>query len=317
MQHLKDIRVDIVSLVDRAAVRDPQRKSEPRRFVLTKRDAGDGDAATKEKGAGMPADTAEKSEGLNIEALSKDEQETLKGLLSKMGGASEKVDGERFPGDGDLDDERSAGTLKSKGDAGHEAGSDGPGKGGGLTDSGSEATKNEDGVPAGLSKAEFDALPEAAKTALTKAHETTGTLAAELAKADQRSAEALEIAKRESDLRVTSEFIAKAETDYSDLSVTPSEFGPVLKRASEKLAKEDFAVLETVLKGANEAVSQGLIMKEQGRGGEVQKASDPEKALIAKADEIRKSDTSLSASASFLQAVRDNPDLARGYEAAR
>jgi hypothetical protein len=35
---LVDIDVDFVSLVDRAAVRDPQRKSEPRRFLLMKRE---------------------------------------------------------------------------------------------------------------------------------------------------------------------------------------------------------------------------------------------------------------------------------------
>jgi len=38
MAQLKDLRVDFVSLVDRAAVRDPQNKSEPRRFLLYKRE---------------------------------------------------------------------------------------------------------------------------------------------------------------------------------------------------------------------------------------------------------------------------------------
>jgi hypothetical protein len=38
MTQLTDIHVDWVSLVDRAAVRDPQNKSEPRRFLLWKRE---------------------------------------------------------------------------------------------------------------------------------------------------------------------------------------------------------------------------------------------------------------------------------------
>ena len=38
MPQLKDLDVQFVSLVDRAAVRDPQRKSEPRRFILMKRE---------------------------------------------------------------------------------------------------------------------------------------------------------------------------------------------------------------------------------------------------------------------------------------
>ena len=35
---LQDLKVDWVSLVDRAAVRNPQNKSEPRRFLLYKRE---------------------------------------------------------------------------------------------------------------------------------------------------------------------------------------------------------------------------------------------------------------------------------------
>lgn len=40
MPQLIDLDVQFVSLVDRAAVRDPQRKSEPRRFLLSKRAGG-------------------------------------------------------------------------------------------------------------------------------------------------------------------------------------------------------------------------------------------------------------------------------------
>jgi hypothetical protein len=41
MPQLIDLDVDYVSLVDVAAVRDPQRKSEPRRFLLRKREGAD------------------------------------------------------------------------------------------------------------------------------------------------------------------------------------------------------------------------------------------------------------------------------------
>jgi hypothetical protein len=40
MAQLKDLRVDTVSFVDRAAVRDPQRKDEPRRLLLWKAEGG-------------------------------------------------------------------------------------------------------------------------------------------------------------------------------------------------------------------------------------------------------------------------------------
>jgi hypothetical protein len=50
MAQLQDLQVDWVSLVDRASVRDPQAKSEPRRFLLYKRD---GSLDTAEKVAEM------------------------------------------------------------------------------------------------------------------------------------------------------------------------------------------------------------------------------------------------------------------------
>lgn len=41
MPVLKDIQVDWISFVDRAAMRDPQNQSEPQRFLITKREGAD------------------------------------------------------------------------------------------------------------------------------------------------------------------------------------------------------------------------------------------------------------------------------------
>lgn len=74
--------------------------------------------------------------------------------LRKVGGNSERVTGERFLGDDDLDDERDATTLKARCDAGHEVY---------VEDGGLELTKAEGAylglLEAGTGLAKTDAPP--------------------------------------------------------------------------------------------------------------------------------------------------------------
>lgn len=65
MSRLTDVRADVVSLVDRAAVRDPSNPTEPQRFLLWKAEKGSGNV--NQTGGEMPTD--------NTAALSKAEQE--------------------------------------------------------------------------------------------------------------------------------------------------------------------------------------------------------------------------------------------------
>lgn len=77
----------------------------------------------------------------------------------------------------------------------------------------------------------------------------------EIAKAEQRAAEAEAIAKSERDLRLTREYIAKAAT-YGVPGVTPEELGPVMLRAAESLSHEDCTVLHKAFSSAGDAFAE-------------------------------------------------------------
>ena len=73
----------------------------------------------------------------------------------------------------------------------------------------------------------------------------------EIAKAQKRAERAESVAKAERDLRLTREYIAKAQS-YS-LPVPAEVLGPVLKRCTEALSKQDCEILAQCLDSASEA----------------------------------------------------------------
>jgi|SRR3954470_6889813 hypothetical protein len=73
----------------------------------------------------------------------------------------------------------------------------------------------------------------------------------EINKAQRRAARAESVAKAERDLRLTREYITKAEA-YS-LPVPANVLGPVLKRCSESLSREDCNILAQCFDSASEA----------------------------------------------------------------
>lgn len=121
---------------------------------------------------------------------------------------------------------------------------------------------------------------------------------------EKKADEALQIAKAEQDKRETAEFIAKAEELGQDV-----EFGPVLKAISAAVESDTFEKLEAVLKAAHEQAKAAGLYKEIGRSGGAGTAGSAEAELTAKADEIRKADTSLSAEQALEKAYTDNPEL--------
>jgi hypothetical protein len=72
----------------------------------------------------------------------------------------------------------------------------------------------------------------------------------EIAKAQKRAERAESVAKAERDLRLTREYIAKAQR-YS-LPVPAEVLGPVLKRCTESLSKQDCEILAQCLDAASE-----------------------------------------------------------------
>jgi len=151
-----------------------------------------------------------------------------------------------------------------------------------------KAAKPED-QPQPLDKS---ALPEPVRLALEKAEADARTQAERLEKAEKHAEESDKLAKAERDERLTRDFIAKAEL-FKALPFKAAEFGPVLKSASEKLSKDQFAELERVLTAADEQIAKGDLFKEQGSGGDGTPADGLDE-MTRKAEELRKSDPSLS-----------------------
>jgi hypothetical protein len=147
-------------------------------------------------------------------------------------------------------------------------------------------------------------LPPAVVARLEKAE----TEAQELRKSAE---EATSLAKAERDIRVTREFVAKAEK-FTSLTVDPAVFGPVLKSASEKLTADESAELDRVLKAADEQLRQSGLLKEAGVSGDA-KATGPEGELAQKAEELRKADPSLTDARARIKVMEGDKRLQQAY----
>ena len=73
----------------------------------------------------------------------------------------------------------------------------------------------------------------------------------EISKADERARAAEEIAKAERELRLTKDYIAKADT--YNLPIPGDELGPVLMRMAETMSYDDCSVIAKALDAASEA----------------------------------------------------------------
>jgi chromosome segregation ATPase len=260
MPELKNLDVQWVSLVDRAAVRDPENQTEPMRFLVWKREHHD------EGGHMTPEETRaalEKTEG---------ERDELKSQLEKAQADSE---------------EHKAALEKAQTDLNA------------LTAKVSELTKDET-----VEEIDKSDLPPAVRERLEKAEADAQALAERLEKAEKNAAS-------ERDERLSKEFVTKAEA-FKALPVKATEFGAVLKSASEKLSKDEYEHLEGVLKAADEQIAAGDLFKEQGRGG----TSMQDGALAEateKAQELRKADSTLSAEQALDRVFQNDRALQERY----
>lgn len=179
-----------------------------------------------------------------------------------------------------------------------------------------EETGMADGVPVKKDDGTWDlsGVPEAQRAGvevILKAHDAqVDELRSEIEKRDERLGEAEQIAKAERDKRETAEYVAKA-AELDKLSADPADFGAVLKTVAGAVDAETFEKLEAVLKAANEAVAQGDLYAEFGRGGAA--PTDAEARIEKAAEEIRKADTSLTREQAIERALADNPELYDEY----
>jgi hypothetical protein len=123
-------------------------------------------------------------------------------------------------------------------------------------------------------------------------------------KAEKRAQEAETIAKAERTERLMREFVSKAQA-LPMIAENPNDLGVLLM----ELHALDPAVatkMETVLKAANEAITKGDLFSEIGRyGGATTMAPEVESA----ANEIRKSDPTMTNEQAMAKAYELNPDL--------
>lgn len=118
--------------------------------------------------------------------------------------------------------------------------------------------------------------------------------------------EAEKIAKTERDIRLDREFISKAAA-LPNISTNPDELGGLLRRVTEAVSAEDAAAIEGILKSANEQIAKGLLFNEYGRYGA---PYTTDASVVAKAEELRKADPSLTPEQAQAKVYAENPDLA-------
>lgn len=272
--HLQGLTVTRVSLVDRAAVRDPADPTQPRRFVMYKAETaptpneGDDDVST------TTIDKAELDPAVRA-ALEKAEKDAADAqeLVEKAGK--------------DMKAEKEA---REKAEAERD-----------------QLKKDETVQDEPIDKAD---LPEPVRAALEKAEKDGADMREALAKAEKNAADAHDLAKAEESRRITQEFITKAETgDLRGLPGAPNEMGPVLKALSEA-APEAYATLEkSVLLPAVAQIRESNLFKEAGAGGE----GPPPESSVGKfrkaVADLQKSETGLSKSAAMERVRREQPDL--------
>lgn len=281
---LHDLQVDFVSFVDRAAVRDSVQQSEPMRFLLTKAEQ-QGLVVWKRDHNNNPGDPMSPEEKAALEKAQADEKAaTERATKAEADLAATKTDLTKAQ-------EQIEALTKSVDEIKEAAG-----------------IKDE---PVALDKSE---LSPAMRAHVEKMEADQAALAERVAKAEQDAADEARVAKAERDERLTREFVGKAES-YKSLSQKPAEFGPVLKAASEKLTKDEYAEIERVLTAADNALHTAGVFAEQGRSGDGPQGDDTAIAKATKAAaEIRKNDSSITPAGALQQVFKADPELASRYQ---
>jgi hypothetical protein len=310
MPQLTDLDVEWVSLVDRAAVRDPVEQSEPNRFLIWKRDQSQGghpmSNLTKELLAQL-GDPVEKEDALGKLVERAEDSDTAALAVS---GAARLLHTVKS----DLTPEALAEVVKAAGLELPE-----PEAQVFKAENAAEVVKALKGadVPEAVVKEVEEALATAAEKAELEKADLFPAVKAALAKAEEdrkeatrKAEEAERIAKEERDTRLNKEFVVKAE-GFKGLTVEAAKFGPILKAASEKLDKSDFDELDRILKAADEQIVKGELFKEAGGHGPA--PSDAFEEATRKAEELRKSDSSLTKEQALEKALDADSDLQSRY----
>jgi len=124
--------------------------------------------------------------------------------------------------------------------------------------------------------------------------------------------EAMDLVKKLQDEKLDSEYIAKAK-QFPTVITAPDQVGVVLKRIAIA-SKDDYQVIEAVLKVAEEMVSRNnVILKEFGvQGGDA--AGGSWTKIEKKAQEYMKGDAKMTKEQAVAKVMRDEPKLYAEYQ---
>ncbi len=124
--------------------------------------------------------------------------------------------------------------------------------------------------------------------------------------------EAVDLAKRLEQEKLEGEFVTKAK-QFSKVVTKPEQLGPVLKRIADH-SKEDYQVIEAVLKAAEEMATRAdLLYKELGSGADLG-GGDAWDRIEKKAEEIKKHQPEITKEAAIQKAINENPALYTEYQ---
>jgi len=163
-----------------------------------------------------------------------------------------------------------------------------------------------------------DDSAEARKGEIDKSHLTPEVRALvekaekDATEATAKAAAAEALAKEERDRRLDREYLAKAES-FKFLGADTGELAPLLKSANATLGSEQYEKLEGILRAADEQIRQGDLFKQMGTD---QGGGEPTDALMEvtrKAEELRKSDDSLSMEKAMERVMTEDKALQQRY----
>lgn len=132
-----------------------------------------------------------------------------------------------------------------------------------------------------------------------------------LADTEARAAAAESVAKAEMDRRLNDEFVTKAAS-LNALSLDPTEFGPILRKAAEAMGEESVTLFE-VLKAANDTVATANLMIEVGSGSGVASASTEAYGSLEALAKARTVSHKEDFATALTAIAAENPDLYAQY----
>jgi len=127
--------------------------------------------------------------------------------------------------------------------------------------------------------------------------------------AKERAEKAEAVVKEMRDEQRARDYLARAEAFKHLPNVVPADFAPILSKIDKALKDEEREKLAEILKAADAAIAEGKLFEEIGRGEVPDAGSSALAKLNAKAEELRKADTSLTKEQAFTQATKENPEL--------